>query len=174
MKKRGTRGSKTRSAPSQSAPTSWRTTLRGRHLTPAFFNVLLLSAQLILASTADTLPLDQIAAIADKILEVATPAPNISALQQTTPPASISPPTELATQRTKGEQLTAQVESLVNHLQLQPSRYTRNRSPSLIRRSSLPPICWYHRRHGNNARKCTPPCSFHSATPNQGNDQTST
>ena len=139
-----------------------------------FLQRLPLNAQLILASTADTLPLDQIAATADKILEVAPPAPNISALQQTPPPASVAPPTELATLHTKVEQLTAQVESLVNHLQLQPSRYTRSRSPSLMRRSSLPPLCWYHRRYGNNARKCTPPCSFHNATPNQGNDQTST
>ena len=51
-----------------------------------------LNAQLNLSSTADTLPLDQIAATADKISEVATPAPNVSALQQTTPPASVSAP----------------------------------------------------------------------------------
>jgi hypothetical protein len=40
---------------------------------------------------------------------------------------------------------------------------TNSRSPS--RGDTAPTLCWYHRRFGARAQKCTPPCAYHQ----QGN-----
>ena len=82
-----------------------------------FLRVLPTNAQLILATTADTLPIDQLAATADKSLEVAIPSANSSAVHQPITP-SYSAPTEISDLRNKVDKLTAQVESLVNQLQI--------------------------------------------------------
>ena len=40
------------------------------------------------------------------------------------------------------------------------SRHRRSRTPPASR--SRHDLCWYHRRFGNRARKCTPPCTRQS------------
>src|SRR5699024_10740142 len=37
--------------------------------------------------------------------------------------------------------------------------HNHSRSRSRTESSSNPSLCWYHRRHGNNATKCRAPCS---------------
>ena len=44
--------------------------------------------------------------------------------------------------------------------------HSRSRRPPRITNGN-PSHCWYHQQFGNQARKCTPPCSF----ANQGNPQ---
>jgi hypothetical protein len=49
-----------------------------------------------------------------------------------------------------------------------PDPCTRNRRPnsrSLCRGDNSPTLCWYHRRFGARAQKCTPLCAYHQ----QGN-----
>ncbi len=65
-----------------------------------------MNAQLNLASTAQTVLVDQLATITDTILEVALPAPVISSL----PPATSSPPaSEVHEFRSQLDALTSQV-----------------------------------------------------------------
>lgn len=60
------------------------------------------------------------------------------------------------------------IEQLVSSLSLQQDSWRRSRSQSAPRRSfsrrrspsSPGGVCWYHRRFGVEARKCTAPCTF--------------
>ena len=142
-----------------------------------FMQRLPMNVQLILAPTAGTLPVDQVATMADKILEVPTPA-SISAINPLAP-SSTSHSTEVADLRCQVNQLTSQVESLVSQLQLQSHARGRSKSRSSFSpRNSYPAAqppqyCWYHRRYGNRARNCTQPCSFQPSLPAPGNGSTS-
>ena len=78
-----------------------------------FLQRLPMNAQIILSTTSDTVTVDQVALIADKILEVATPSA-ISAVQSTVHPATPQKTDELADLHSQVNKLTSQVEALVN------------------------------------------------------------
>lgn len=110
---------------------------------------------MVLASTSTTTSLEELAELADKIVEVATPT--IAAT--TTPQASPQLLTELEQLRTEVKQLQRSVQTL--------SRQSRGRSVSHSRTSSPAPqparessMCWDHRKYGEAAKKCKPPCSY--------------
>ena len=124
------------------------------------------NAQLILASSSDTVTLDQLAILADRILEVSVPAAN--AVSVPPPPTS-----ELTGLREQIANLTLQVNALQSAVKRSKSR-SRSRprlkdSPSET--SDSPSICWYHNRYGDKARKCNPPCTY-MYTSQAGNDPT--
>ena len=105
---------------------------------------------MVLASTRDDTPIEDLAQLADKIVEVAIP-PSVCSVSTS--------PSEL-------EQLRSQVASLtktVNFLKRQRRNSFRRRSPSPARQSHQTPpntdLCWYHYTYGDQAHKCTPPCS---------------
>ena len=113
------------------------------------------SVSIVLASSSATLPLTQLAEMADKILEVVNPTvvisvtdPNGSDMRQLTDTLT---------------RLIAMLESSLGCVQgSQPgSHQSRSSSHSASRsssRSTSPTsVCWYHRRFGPNARKCCPP-----------------
>eukprot|EP00794_Sanderia_malayensis_P018523 gene18523-biopygen15608 len=105
-----------------------------------FLQRLPMNAQLILASTADRVPLDELAALADKILEVALPTPAIDALQsKPTVEMPSSSSSEIAELRGQINQLTSQMQALAEHFQLQPPSRGRqqSRSWSPFRRNSF-------------------------------------
>ena len=130
--------------------------------------------QLILASTPDTVQLDELALLADKILEVAPPQPSIASISPS--PVDSSVAKEIHDLRNQVNSLTTQLATLVTQGRFQPRTrsYSRSRSrgrspatsqSSTHRRdaSATRPqssICWYHRRFGSNAHHCTMPCSF--------------
>ena len=106
------------------------------------------SVRMVLASTRRDTSVEELAQIADKITEVATPS--ISAAT-TTPP-------QLAAEM---EQLRSEVTHLAN---LVKSLTQHRRSPSPNRRRRQPTtdcddLCWYHQRFGDSAHKCIEPCS---------------
>ena len=123
---------------------------------------------MVLASSGE-MPLEQLAQLADKIVEVATPS--VSAI-------NIDPLTS------EVEQLRAEVirlQSVISTLQItsQP-RPTRSKSCSRPRRgttphfaSPVPPastspeegLCWYHRKYGDQAHKCTSLCTWSGNAP---------
>ena len=107
--------------------------------------------RMVLASTPDTSTLEEVAQLADKIVEVAA----------STTVAAVHTNTDVEQLRTEVSRLTDMVKSLTTK-----SKTSRGRSPSPHPQSSST-LCWYHERFGDNARKCRPPCS------KSGNDQAS-
>ena len=103
--------------------------------------------RMVLASTADTVSLEELATLADKVIDVA--APSIAAVSIPPIPSDV-------------EQLRAEVARLKDVVtSLSKSRLPRRagRSPS-PRPPTDPSLCWYHQRFGTDARKCRPPCSW--------------
>lgn len=102
----------------------------------------------ILATSSDSL--DNIAAMADKIMELSTSSFSTQAVVSTpTPPHD----------NDRISKLEAQVAQLCSSIN---SFIPRNRYSSRSRQQDATgsDLCWYHIRYGNKARKCTSPCNF--------------
>lgn len=111
------------------------------------------NVRMVLASAGGTQSLLELADLADKVMEVATPV--IS---------QVSSNPDVEQLRTE----VADLKSLLKSMQ-----HSQRRSPKLTRRSPSPApkpaqsLCWYHHRFGEDAKKCQPPCTW------SGNDQAS-
>lgn len=118
---------------------------------PSFINA-------IIATQADT-TLDKVAQLADHIMDA---SPHFMAPQV----AAASTSNTLDNLCEKLETLTAKVESMSRSRgRGRPHYSSRSRSASKRRfhsrgRSPAHPLCWYHRKFGENAAKCRLPCSF--------------
>ena len=111
------------------------------------------NVRMVLASTRQDTSLEELAQMADKIVEVATPS--VSAVNNI--PSSIPPQiaTEMEQLRSEVASLTSLVKSITQHRRSPSPNFRRRQSPS---RSSTD-LCWYHQRYGDFARKCIEPCS---------------
>ena len=98
---------------------------------------------MVLASTPDNGNLEELAQLADKIMEVVTPAVS-----------SVNTDTEFGQLR----QEVAELKLLIQVIK-QPRRRSHGRSPSPAPQRQSQDICWYHAKFGDNARKCKPPCA---------------
>ena len=118
------------------------------------------NVRMVLAPSASSITLDNLAEMADRIMEVSTPS--IAAIHA----PSVSSSSEIDSLRAEVRQLKELVQSLSLYSR---SRDPRHRSPTPARRRSPSParhtpvsddstICWYHQRFGNAATKCRPPC----------------
>ena len=123
--------------------------------------------QVVLVSV-DTMSLESLAQLADKIFDI---APSQSALASTsTSPSPSSAAPELADLRSQIASLTAQLTALVSQPRSNPRSRANSRSrsrgssPAPARSDDFPRVCWYHRRFHAAARRCTRPCSFASST----------
>ena len=130
--------------------------------------------QLILASTPDTVQLDELTLLADKILEVAPSQPFLSHIPPSSADSSVAK--EVYDLRNQVNSLTTQLATLVTQGRFQPHSLSNFLSRSLGRSPAASPsstyrrdasasrpqssFCWYHRRFGSNAHHCTMPCSF--------------
>jgi len=124
------------------------------------------NVQAIVACAADTATLEQLAAMADKIVE-------------TTPQTGLSVSAVDNSLVAALSALTARVDALTTEKrdrgrqQGRDRSRSRNRSRSKSRRPSHynqtgdTTYCWYHDTFGDKAKKCVPPCSY------AGNDQAS-
>lgn len=148
------------------------------------------NVQLILASLSDTVDIESLATIADKIVEanpiqtpvsVVQPSPAPVAAAATTVSSTVSPDTvalhELVSKLTlQVQELTTKVSELSTHHSRGRSRSPRRRSHSRSRprssSSSRQALCWYHAKHGDNAVKCKPPCNYTTSS-NKSNDSAS-
>ena len=116
-----------------------------------------LLSNVVLASTGGDLSINYMAVMADKIMEVA--APTVSSVS--TPPLPPNP--EVAQLREE----VAELRQLISFLHVsQPPTAQRSRPCSRSRHSSpsqddsqAAVLCWYHRRFGEKATKCTSPCT---------------
>ena len=106
--------------------------------------------RMVLAS-ATTATLDDLAELADKVVEVA--APTVAATSATPFPDILK----------EIEQLRAEVQKLQTSVKTL-ARQSRGRSHSRSRHHSPAPqeqtTCWYHQKYGSNAKKCTPSCNY--------------
>ena len=124
--------------------------------------------QTILAGQSEG-SLDAVSQLADRIYEVAPP-PTVAAVEQPAAAHHPTPGTDNTYLLQRIEELSRQVAALSSNPPWSRRRSTsRGRSSqrhhSSHRRSdsSAEPICWYHRRFGENAQKCTQPCGFQQA-----------
>ena len=130
---------------------------------------------LILASTPNTMSLEDLSLLTDRILEVASPPPSVAALSNRLPPATMPEHNQqIADLQGQINQLSAQLQALCTQFDSRdPPRFccrsqsrsyfrkpSYSRSPSQTRQS---PYCWYHERFGAAALKCNLPCTFLSS-----------
>ena len=104
---------------------------------------------MVLASTGDAVGLEELAQLADKIVEVATP--------------SVSAVTHQPHLKEELDQLRTEMiglKKLVRSLSSRDKPF-RGRSPSPARPRSPADasLCWYHQKFGDAARQCREPCS---------------
>ena len=135
-------------------------TVDGSFLCELFLQRLPSNVRMVLASSPDTLDIEGLATLADRIMEVAPVVPIVNAVSPGQSPDLLS---ELS-------QLCAEVATL--RKMLHPPDRCRRRSTTPRRRSTSPAssqpspdLCWYHSRFGDAARKCRPPCSKAGNTP---------
>ena len=106
------------------------------------------NVRMVLAAVSESTPLQELATLADKIMEVATP----SIATVTTPTSTL-------------QQLQAKIDRLEEELsafQAAPKprkRRSRGRNQGRSHSPSRSAVYWYHRRFRDAARKCTPPCA---------------
>uniref|UniRef100_A0A0L8ICP0 DUF7041 domain-containing protein n=2 Tax=Octopus bimaculoides TaxID=37653 RepID=A0A0L8ICP0_OCTBM len=139
------------------------------------------NTQVVLASIRESTSIEELAELADKIAVVphrfSTASTVTPAAPTTNPFLSPTSSSEIADLRSLMTQQAAQIQTLTTQIQTlslgnqrrsssRAHRYgRRSRSPSATRNSH--DTCWYHRKFGIQARKCTTPCSFTS--PSSGN-----
>ena len=109
------------------------------------------NVRMVLASVSDSTPLDELAALADKIREVA--APSIAAVSIPSQGTS-----EIEQLRAENARLQQQISALQATTRPRRRR-SRSRNQGRHRSPSQPGLCWYHRRFGEAARKCAQPCT---------------
>ena len=120
--------------------------------------------RMVLASSGD-MPLEALATLADKVMEVASPSVSF---------VNVVPLTsEVGQLRSEVAQLWEMLAALKiapsnphrraqSHSQSTLAASPRSRSPAPLPAENPPfaSLCWYYRRFGDAARKCTSPCSW--------------
>ncbi|XP_077559151.1 uncharacterized protein LOC144174362 [Haemaphysalis longicornis] len=149
----------------------------GALLRELFLQRLPANVQMVLA-TASSMDLPSLASLADKVMEVASTASPIAAVTAT--PASPAPRTTPAPADEGASASPASVDHLCERLEqlvaatrrnssTHSSRPSRRRDRSSSRRrdaargrspTSVPGVCFYHRRFGGDTRHCLLPCSW--------------
>ena len=130
-------------------------TTEGAFLRELFLQRLPANVRMVLASTAATTSLEDMAELADKIVEVATPV--VAAVDSPLPQLT----SQLEQLRTEVSRLQSSVKALTRQARARSSSRTRSRpaSPAPQHNNTEPGLCWYHQRFGDDAQKCKPPCS---------------
>lgn len=124
-----------------------------------------LAAQQILSPYSDGTPLTTLASSADSICALGGQQNHVSSVD--------SAPDRIDMLLKQFERLSADVnrlslESGSRHRSKSRSRSFRRGDRSASRSNG---VCWYHRRYGKDARKCTTPCAFTSVSGNDSGRQ---
>ena len=142
-----------------------KTVMNDSFLKELFLQRLPANVRMVLASSPANTPLESLAELADRVVEVAAPtmAPITPTQQQPPPVAAENPTSHQLEQLLAGlAKLQATVATLTRARSKTPGRHSRRPSPSPKPGASAGDhTCWYHRTYGEEARKCTPPCKFH-------------
>ena len=127
------------------------------------------TAQQVLAACQESLPIDELAVMADRILTVATPA-TVHAVQ----PYATKLEDSISALQAQVTALTTAVEQLKHQQPHRGRSYSRSRQGS--RSGSAHPsspspgataseLCFYHTRYGDQARRCRQPCTWSGNAP---------
>ena len=156
--------------------------LGDRHLEEGIFKELFLqrltpSVRVVLAASVDSVSLDALANLADRIMDVHVPQIAAAApIPQAAPTPSV-PASNYHSLEEKVNCLVAAVGKL--QTQLDRSRSTsrgrntgRNRSRSRDRKP-VGDLCWYHHKFGAKSFRCISPCKFPTKPTESGNGKPS-
>ena len=151
-------------------------TLEDSILKQLFLQRLPNNIQGILTSTSPMVTIEQLADIADKIVEVSVPSISTFKAAVPLPEPGHAAAASIHTLEARIDQLTTQVQALTCQLSQRPRQWSQSRGPSTTDRRfrSRSPAhssteCWYHWRFGPKAQKCIPPCTYKSSPHTQGN-----
>ena len=137
------------------------TTMDATFMRELFLQRLPPNVRMVLTPSAGDLNLDQLAQLADRIME-ASPTPAIAATHTTPTTNQLTTQVEELTRRL--DELSTQMSKAVNAF---TRRRSRSRSPARRRwpppsttdsSNTAPNLCWYHQTFGDAAKKCLPPC----------------
>lgn len=122
------------------------------------------NTQTVLSTSEDTL--DKLAAMADRIHDIVSNN-NIYSLEAV-PDNAIAKPFEVQL-----NEIIKRLDRIELRERSKTSRRPRSRSTSRTQRKQTPTghrYCWYHRRYGQEAKKCSLPCDWKDNFPNnEGN-----
>lgn len=123
------------------------------------------NVRMVLASADSKLTIEQLADMADKVLEVATPPSSIAAISR---PQGDDVQSDLKQLKQEVARLTNLVTTLTTASRNRAR--SRSREPRPRRQPTPAPgetsqgtgdtLCWYHDRFGADAHKCQEPCSW--------------
>lgn len=135
--------------------------------------------QTCIAAQESKMKLEDLAELADRINDIVPATAQVSGQVASTSTMSHTGPTAATGTTTLDilaktvAELSRRVETMSMELrQSRPqTRFSGQRSRNHSRSRSRPkdhPLCWYHYRFGNRARKCIQPCTFKKAENSQG------
>lgn len=110
--------------------------------------------------SASTVQLEELAQLADKVVEVSGLTPFVSEVNKTANSQISADVNALQTLQNKVDILEASVERLSRPKYRNSNFGKRGRSRDRTRSSSNKPFCWYHFKFRERARKCVQPCTF--------------
>ena len=116
-----------------------------------FLQQLPANISMVLASTSDSISLNELAQLADKIVEVAAPQ-SFSTVHSSNLSDEVI---KLKGQRTILTQLVKVTSFLMqeSHLPIKPS-------PPDFNNANDSTVCWYYQKYGQSAHKCKSPCTY--------------
>ena len=136
-----------------------------------FLQRLPVNVRQILAGTSEDLPLSELAALADRIIETQPYAPGtISTIAPGNAEATPKARSTLESQVSELTRLVRDLTTVVGNIQRSRSRSrSRKRDNRHVRRdpstdTTSNELCWYHNKFGDNAHRCRPPCARQNAT----------
>lgn len=128
-----------------------------------FIQRLPVTARSILASSSDNL--DNLATMADKIIEFSGPTQNVYCTQNELPgrperTTTTTPQTDrISRLEAQIAELTTAIREMRTRSESRPRR-SRSRSNTPSRYHPKGSFCWYHFKFGDKAKKCEEPCSY--------------
>ena len=123
----------------------------GSFIHELFLQLLPANVRMVLASTSDSVSLDDLEQLADKIVEVLAPQ-SVSTFRSS----------NLSDEVEKLKGLLTNLTQLVKSLPFQRKSCTHSPSPTPPDSSNAndTTVCWYHQKYGQSAHKCKSPCTY--------------
>ena len=136
----------------------------------------------LIVASAKGLPLDQQAEMADNVMDVAG-VRRLAAIRTEAAPKLAAADPQIASLAQQISALAKKFDSHVSRIAnaeaASKRKRPRDKSPASTSRTAATAsspedgaeLCWYHRKFGENAKKCTSPCSWIQPHPGNGSNQ---